>query len=463
MCVDRYLAIKKPFRGTSSHFRLYSILKVLIAVSLSTILSTPMFIFSHVINVTMPMTNNTLFMMSNSASSSSNWKPTLLSEGVQQFQSEAGMQGVTYKFEHTFSPLSHPTELHDQFVTFGNFSSKNFVSSSMSAGSMKALGDIYQPLQNWTSSEYEDLVYDINEKGANDDDEELNARCYLQAPNNERKAYFLVQYFAIFVIPGVLMVWLYSEMLREFKKVTAFFETSRSSTKNILGQRSTVARQSVNDRMSELNLIRKKKVTRLILIIILLFMICYLPFSSMVLFQSFYKFVPWKQKWYKLLHFVFVTLTYVNSCANPFLYTLLCKRYRIIFVKYFPFKNFNCYCFIPATTDPTPIAFRNRRENLVYSAKKRQYEAAAGHRPTILPRNQHKETDTYQMQNKARHPTVPAQKPGLIISPMLHAETAQWELDSVIHVPHDHIFTWKEQSLIINSFLTNCGVTKLCN
>ena len=312
------------------HSRLYSFLKVLIAVSLSAILSTPMFIFSHVINMHMtpPTTNSSIDNTTSGVAFARD--PSSFSPGV---ESE-----LVVDDESPFSEI----DLHSGITQFASLSS-NFLVNASSFHAVYATiltpntsgfnhGDAFNASSyDWPYSVSEvSPHYDVMDDDVilTEDGSTTNARCYLQAAENQRKAYFLIQYFAIFVFPGVLMAWLYCEMLREFKKVTAFFEKSKTSSVSLLNQprTSSDSRQCVNDRMSELNLIRKKKVTRLILIIILLFMICYIPFSSMVLFQSFYKFVPWNQKWYKLLHFVFVTLTYVNSCANPFLYTLLCKR-----------------------------------------------------------------------------------------------------------------------------------------
>ena len=437
MCSDRFLAIKRPFRTAAANVLTKAISKVVVALVISTAITSPMFFFSQVTKIkfvpkspTTPTPPASSPWANASSTPGSNLFTRNFNQSVTRGDYGGMVEGLTNatredgKINEGNIPLSFSqmkTLYHNdgtqfysirgrQELGFANFmrptgesketpdsnspeTGKVLVDSKVQGHNRVNLsnlnGNLDMNLNSGINYSTEQIInvtsipiseqsdYDF-QPGVNFNPLNLDGdlRCYLKPPDDQQKFYFVFQYLSIFVVPGILLTWLYLEMLREFRTVTSVLYETQTDTIRIESPQdentnNSHAPQTVNDRMIQLNLSRKRKVTRIILIIIVLFMVCYLPFSSMVLVQMFLKSSPWRKSWFKILHFVFVTLTYVNSCANPFLYTLLCKRYRIIFVKYFPCRTVNCYCLLPATSDATPTTVKNRRENLVYSARKR--------------------------------------------------------------------------------------------
>ncbi|XP_077991585.1 somatostatin receptor type 4-like [Glandiceps talaboti] len=70
----------------------------------------------------------------------------------------------------------------------------------------------------------------------------------------------------------------------------------------------------------------KKRVARMVLVIVVVFFICWLPFWLLIMLNV-YGLLPLTQE-IVFLNFAFVCLSYSNSCANPLLYTLLSHNVR---------------------------------------------------------------------------------------------------------------------------------------
>ena len=435
MCSDRFLAIKRPFRTTCSNLLRRAIFKVAIALFVSTVITSPMFFLSHAVrikyrpgklssntqgnfessqgnnissglitpgaNITdggllftpgfnqnrtgaeqffLGTTNDSLFL-GHLGGSNQNQIDTISNNSTTQYHPNYGNpQGYNENIDKYINQHDHPgasIRTEREFNLYPDTSDAD--GNNNSPFGINKWGNIMANLTTTILPNLGAPVEEIDDGDSDNSDYEDRKevlRCYIKPPDDWQRIYFVFQYLSIFVIPGILLTWLYLEMLREFRTVTSVLYDTQNDTVKIenddLAETSNnQASQTVNDRMIQLNLSRKRKVTRIILLIIVLFMVCYLPFSTLVLIQMFFKSIPWQKSWFKAVHFIFVTLTYVNSCANPFLYTLLCKRYRIIFIKYFPCRTVNCYCLLPATSDPTPTSIKKRRENLVYSARKR--------------------------------------------------------------------------------------------
>lgn len=97
---------------------------------------------------------------------------------------------------------------------------------------------------------------------------------------------------------------------------------------------------------------RKKRVTRMVAIVILLFAWCWLPIQF---FTLWYKFDPNFPQILALLKFkIFAhTLSYANSCVNPFVYAFMNEGVRKAFKKKFPSASIFCHCFKkPKMTNP---------------------------------------------------------------------------------------------------------------
>ncbi|XP_062589307.1 kiSS-1 receptor-like isoform X2 [Saccostrea cucullata] len=88
---------------------------------------------------------------------------------------------------------------------------------------------------------------------------------------------------------------------------------------------------------------RKKRVTRMVAIVILLFAWCWLPIQF---FTLWYKFDPNFPQIPALLKFkIFAhTLSYANSCVNPFVYAFMNEGVRKAFQKKFPYASKYCQC-----------------------------------------------------------------------------------------------------------------------
>ncbi|XP_029945014.1 somatostatin receptor type 5 [Salarias fasciatus] len=75
----------------------------------------------------------------------------------------------------------------------------------------------------------------------------------------------------------------------------------------------------------------ERKVTRMVVIIVLVFVLCWLPFFTANIVNLIY-IIP-ETKITAAIYFSLVILTYVSSCANPFLYGFLSDNFRESFRK----------------------------------------------------------------------------------------------------------------------------------
>lgn len=75
----------------------------------------------------------------------------------------------------------------------------------------------------------------------------------------------------------------------------------------------------------------ERKVTRMVVIIVLVFIFCWLPFFTTNIVNLFYT-IP-ENKTNAAIYFSLVILTYVNSCVNPILYGFLSENLRQSFRK----------------------------------------------------------------------------------------------------------------------------------
>lgn len=73
----------------------------------------------------------------------------------------------------------------------------------------------------------------------------------------------------------------------------------------------------------------ERKVTRMVVIIVLVFVLCWLPFFTANIVNLIH-IIPEANN---TIYFSFVILTYVNSCANPFLYGFLSDNFKQSFQK----------------------------------------------------------------------------------------------------------------------------------
>ncbi|XP_070543178.1 G-protein coupled receptor 54-like isoform X2 [Ptychodera flava] len=109
---------------------------------------------------------------------------------------------------------------------------------------------------------------------------------------------------------------------------------------------------------------RKRKITRMVLIVVILFAICWGPLQVMNQWMILDKAYPYDSV--PVYHFrIFcLCLAYTNSCVNPFVYAFATNSFR----KYFK-KLFNACCPYGYSRAPSSSTFRSRpTQNSIHSA-----------------------------------------------------------------------------------------------
>ncbi len=137
-------------------------------------------------------------------------------------------------------------------------------------------------------------------------------RCFIGLGYRQFHKYYEVAiYFAIFLIPGTIISVCYIILIKSYcHKIVSAPQTTETT-------------QDIRDRQA-------KKLSWMILAIILSFMFCFLPFGTLRLIQFIHP-IPASP----LILYCFMTLTYLNACVNPVLYTLLSSRYQARFKSIF--------------------------------------------------------------------------------------------------------------------------------
>lgn len=119
------------------------------------------------------------------------------------------------------------------------------------------------------------------------------------------KWYLTVLFCTSIMAPGLVIGYLYTRLARtylESQKTTAINKSSKRSP--------------------------KQKVLIMIFTIVLVFWACFLPFWIWQLVPLYHKPFSLASHTHTSINYLVASLTYSNSCINPFLYTLLTKNYR---------------------------------------------------------------------------------------------------------------------------------------
>ncbi|XP_070708310.1 urotensin-2 receptor [Pempheris klunzingeri] len=120
------------------------------------------------------------------------------------------------------------------------------------------------------------------------------------------KVYVTVLFGTSIMAPGLVIGYLYVKLAR------TYLESQRNSVINKGGKRSP-----------------KQKVLIMIFTIVLVFWACFLPFWIWQLLPLYHtKPLSLASQTHTCINYLVASLTYSNSCINPFLYTLLTKNYR---------------------------------------------------------------------------------------------------------------------------------------
>lgn len=110
----------------------------------------------------------------------------------------------------------------------------------------------------------------------------------------------------------------------------------------------------------------ERKVTRMVVVMVLVFLVCWLPFFVTNIVNLIH-IIPTTNK---TIYFIIVILTYLNSCANPFLYCFLSDNFKQ------SFQNVLCAC-KPASADPTDQ--RRVTQNTRNSTQETQHLQVSNH------------------------------------------------------------------------------------
>lgn len=128
--------------------------------------------------------------------------------------------------------------------------------------------------------------------------------------------YMTLVFFTSFVVPSLIMLIVYSLLLNHFLRTVS---PVRKSSQEV--QRS------------------KKRVAKIIFLIVIIYWICYLPFWTYQM-MSIYVDADFDPK--HIMGLLTVVLSYLNSCFNPFLYTLFPKSFNLwksLCVSYHPMAS----------------------------------------------------------------------------------------------------------------------------
>lgn len=128
---------------------------------------------------------------------------------------------------------------------------------------------------------------------------------------NSYRHYMTVVFVVTFLIPSTVTALVYTKMAFHFCRIV--------SPTDATNQRSSAAAKPRKQ--------NKRKVVQTLFIIIIFFWMCYIPFWIYQLILLHGNNPKFDQ--HNIMGLVTIVLSYLNSCCNPFLYTLLPRRYNV--------------------------------------------------------------------------------------------------------------------------------------
>ncbi|CAH1272985.1 UTS2R [Branchiostoma lanceolatum] len=164
----------------------------------------------------------------------------------------------------------------------------------------------------WSTQTCPDMHPDVVPLGkCGEDGVVQESGCFAVWSDQDTKIYFTTLFIVAFVIPGVVLCAFYLRMLCKY-----WLPAGRP-----IGEVTSRATES------------RKKVAKMVSLILVVFWLCYLPFwiLQMLMFHGHEVIgssISYEALYY--LRFVLQNLSYINACANPFLYTLLSDKYKAI-------------------------------------------------------------------------------------------------------------------------------------
>ncbi|XP_033127533.1 G-protein coupled receptor 54-like [Anneissia japonica] len=141
--------------------------------------------------------------------------------------------------------------------------------------------------------------------------------CFENWPSTYWKTgYTIYSAFALYIIPVVVISVCYSVMLRVLWRQRIPLDEQHHSIKSK-------------------TLYQKRKITRMVLAVVILFVVCWLPQHVLVLWIRLDSGFPYGIATYTLKTTAHI-MAYLNSCVNPFVYAFMGENFRNYFRKAFP-------------------------------------------------------------------------------------------------------------------------------
>ena len=135
----------------------------------------------------------------------------------------------------------------------------------------------------------------------------------------KEKYYHIIMLLTSLVIPLIAILALYANMLVRLWKGSA-----------ALSQGPGPARDSRNSGKNQEN---KKRVTRMIIAVIIIFAVCWTPYQVILVLKAFAKYDDHRYESLVILQIVVNCLAHSNSCLNPLLYAFFSPSFRAAFVQ----------------------------------------------------------------------------------------------------------------------------------
>ncbi|XP_069613201.1 G-protein coupled receptor 54-like [Ranitomeya imitator] len=137
-----------------------------------------------------------------------------------------------------------------------------------------------------------------------------------------QKAFILYTFLAVYLLPLLTICVCYAFMLKRMSRpVVEPIDNSYQLSVQLLAERSEAVRA---------------KISKMVVVIVLLFTICWGPIQLFILFQAFDSNFQKSYETYKLKIFAHC-MCYSNSSVNPFVYAFMGANFRKSFKKAFPF------------------------------------------------------------------------------------------------------------------------------